>query len=170
MLASTNSRSANVCVLVVIIAKLELGNIERHVVPAHFVERADHSALEDGPEAFDGLSMDFADNILSLGMLNGGVREVFAKAIIACPFVGAKQTNFVRDGLTNEGFQRSGLDVLNHASNNVSLAADSTNDWRFAGTDTASSATATALVLMLVFGQAADESFIDFDNSAELPS
>src|SRR5207253_10648494 len=42
------------------------------------------------------------------------------------------------------------------------------DDWRFAGTDTACSSPAAALIPMPVFCQPADESFIDFDNSAEL--
>ena len=66
--------------------------------------------------------------------------------IVTCPLIGAEQTDFVRDGLTNEGFQRGSLDVGDNASNNVPLAADSADDWCFAGTDTASSATAAALI------------------------
>jgi hypothetical protein len=40
-------RSENVRVSPIVISELELGNIERHIFAAHFVERADHSALED---------------------------------------------------------------------------------------------------------------------------
>jgi hypothetical protein len=40
ILASFDCRSENVRVLPVIIAELELGNIERHIFPAHFVECA----------------------------------------------------------------------------------------------------------------------------------
>jgi hypothetical protein len=43
--ASFDRRSENVRVLPVIIAELELGNVERHIFAAHFVERADHAAL-----------------------------------------------------------------------------------------------------------------------------
>jgi hypothetical protein len=38
-LASLNRRSEDVRVLPVIIAELEFGNIQRHIFPAHFVER-----------------------------------------------------------------------------------------------------------------------------------
>ena len=72
--ASLDRRSEDVSVLPVVVAELEFGNIERHIFPAHFVERADNAALEDRPEAFDGLSMDCADNILTSRMVNSRVR------------------------------------------------------------------------------------------------
>ena len=71
--ASLDRRPEDICVLPVIVAELELGNIQRHIFPAHFVERADHAAFEDRPEAFDGLSMDCADNILPSRMVNSRV-------------------------------------------------------------------------------------------------
>jgi hypothetical protein len=49
--ASRDGGSENVRVLPIIVAELELGNIERHVFAAYFVERADNTALEDRPEA-----------------------------------------------------------------------------------------------------------------------
>jgi hypothetical protein len=76
-LAPLDRRSENVRVLPVVISELELGNIQRHIFAAHFVERADHAALEDRPEAFDGLSMDRAYNILAFGMVNDAMR-IFA--------------------------------------------------------------------------------------------
>jgi hypothetical protein len=65
--ASLDRGSENISILSVIIAKLELGNIERHIFPAQLVECAAYAALEHRPEAFDGLSMDYADNILPFG-------------------------------------------------------------------------------------------------------
>jgi hypothetical protein len=38
--------SKNVHVLPVVVAELELGDVERHVFPAHFVERADNATFE----------------------------------------------------------------------------------------------------------------------------
>jgi hypothetical protein len=43
--ASLDRRSKNVSILQVIIAELELGDIERHISSAHFVERADPTAI-----------------------------------------------------------------------------------------------------------------------------
>ena len=58
ILASRNRRSENIRILAIIIAELEFGNIERHLVVAHLVESANHTALEDRPEPFDGLQQD----------------------------------------------------------------------------------------------------------------
>ena len=103
-------------------------------------------------------------------MINCGVREVFVEPFVSGPLIGAKQADFVGDGFSNEGVKGSGLDVRDHARHNVSLAADCADDWRFAGTNAASSSAAAALIPMPVFGQAADESFIDFDNTDNMHS
>jgi hypothetical protein len=150
VLASLDRRSEDVRVLPIVIAELELCNIERHIFPADLVETSDNAALEYRPKALDSLGMDCADDILTLGMVNGRVRILAVEAIVASPLIGAEKANFVGDGFPNKGFQRRGLDVCDYASNNVSLAADSANDWRFAGTDAASSTAATALVPMSI--------------------
>jgi hypothetical protein len=167
-LASPNRCSKNVRVLPVVITELELGNIERHIFPAHFVERTDDAALEDRPEAFDGLSVDRADDVLTSRMVNSRVWIILIEGIVAWILIGAKQTDFMGDGFANERGERIGSDIRNHARNNIAFAADSADDWSFAGTDAACSATAAAFIPMSVFGQAANESFIDFDNSAQL--
>jgi len=46
-LASFDRRPEDVRVLPVIVAELELGNIQRHIFAAHFGERANDTALED---------------------------------------------------------------------------------------------------------------------------
>jgi hypothetical protein len=114
--ASPDRRSENIRVLTVVITELELGNIERHIFSAHFVECADYAALEYRPEAFNRLSVDCADDILTARMVNGGVRIFAVKLFVATPLICAKQA----DSRTN----------------------------------------------VPVLGQAADKSFINFDNAA----
>jgi hypothetical protein len=63
VLASLDRRSEDIRILPVIISELELGNIQRHIFPAHFVERADHATLEDRPETFDCLCVNCANDI-----------------------------------------------------------------------------------------------------------
>jgi hypothetical protein len=167
-LASLDCRSEDVRVLPVIIAELELGNIERHIFAAHFVECADDAALEDRPEAFDGLSVDCSDNILTSGVVNDAMRIFAVKSIVTGRLIRAKQADFMRDGFADKRGESVGIDIRDNASNDIALAADSADDWSFAGTDTPGSTPAAAFIPMPVFCQAADESFIDFDNSAEL--
>jgi hypothetical protein len=92
-LTSLDRRSENVRVLPVVIAELELSNIERHVFAAHFVECADHAALEDRPETFNGLSMDCPDDILAPGMVHSGMRIFAVKTLITSPLISAKQAD-----------------------------------------------------------------------------
>jgi hypothetical protein len=166
--ASLDRCSEDVRILPVVIAELELGNIERHIFAAHFVERADHAALENRPESFDRLSMNCANDILTSRMVNSRVRVILVEGIVARILIGTKQADFMGDGFADEGGESSGIHIRDHASDHVSLAADGADNRRFAGTDAPSSAAAAALVPVPVFGQATDESFIDFDNSAEL--
>jgi transposase-like protein len=49
-LNSLNRRSENVVIKAVIIAELELSDIEREILGADLVERADDPALEDAPK------------------------------------------------------------------------------------------------------------------------
>jgi hypothetical protein len=168
ILASLNGRSENVRVLQVVIAELELGNIERHIFAAHFVERADHAALENRPEAFDGLSMDCADDVLAFGVINDTVRIFAVKPLVAWILIGAKQADSVGNSFSDKCIKRDSLDVRDYPRDHISLAADRANDRSFARADAAGSTAAAALIQMPVLGQAADESLVDLDNSAEL--
>jgi hypothetical protein len=84
-LASLDRRPENVRVLPVVISELEFRNIERHIFAAHFVERADYAALEDRPEAFNGLSVNCSYDILTFGVVNDAM-WIFAvsRAIDRC--------------------------------------------------------------------------------------
>src|ERR1700732_507490 len=93
--ASVDRRPKDIRVLAVIISELEFGNIERHIFAAHFVERADNTALEDRPETLDGLSMDSANDILSPGVVNDAMRIFLAEFVISGPLIGTKQADFV---------------------------------------------------------------------------
>jgi hypothetical protein len=75
VLASRDSHSEDVRVLSVVVAELKFGNIERHIFAAHFMERADHAALENRPKALDGLAMDRADDILPSGVIDDAMRN-----------------------------------------------------------------------------------------------
>ena len=66
-----NRRSENILVLSVVIPELELCNVERQIFLADLVEGADDAALDQRPEAFDGLSVDRADDVLAARMVNG---------------------------------------------------------------------------------------------------
>ena len=58
------------------------------------MECADDTALEDRPEAFDGLSVDRADDILFFGMIDDRVRIV-SEVLVTNPLISAKKAYFM---------------------------------------------------------------------------
>lgn len=110
-LASPDGRSEDIRVLTIVIAELEFGDIERHIFPAHLMERADYATLKDRPEAFNRLSVNCANDILTSRMVNSRVWIVPIEQIVARILISAKQTDFVRNCFANEGCQRGRLDV-----------------------------------------------------------
>ena len=159
---SLDRRSENICVFAIIITEMEFCNIESHIFPAHFVERADHAALEDRPEPFNGLSVNCADDILTSRMVNSRVWVIFVERIVARILICAKQAYSVRDGFADEGGESGGIHVCDHARDNISLAADSADDWRFAGTDAACSPASAAFIPMPVLCPCEVPSCADF--------
>ena len=68
-LASLDRRSEDIGVLPVVVTELKYRDIERQIFLADLVEASHDAALHERPEAFDGLSMDRADNILPACMV-----------------------------------------------------------------------------------------------------
>jgi hypothetical protein len=166
--ASLDRRSEDVRILPVIVPELELGDIERHIFAAHFVERSYHAALEDRPEAFDSLRVDRTNDILTSRMVNGCVWIILIERIVARILISAEQANSMRHCFANEGGESGGIHIRDYERNNISLAADRTDDWRFAGTNASCSTAPAAFIPMPVLGQPANESFINFDDAAKL--
>src|SRR6266540_869215 len=179
-LASRNRRAENVRVFAVIIAKLEFGNIQRHVFAADLVQAPDNAALKDRPEAFNCVGVNGTNNdriflivghashILALFVIDRRVRKFVAKMLVANPTISAEQADLVRNGFADEFGKRIGAHVLNDTGHDIALTPHGTDDRSFARTDTAGSAALAALVLVLVARQSADESFVNLDYAAKL--
>jgi hypothetical protein len=91
LLASLNRRSENVIVKAIVIPKLELCNVQWQVFGANFVERADTPTLEDTPETLNRLGVNRSDDVLTLRMVNGGVRASVLEVSVPSPLVDAEQ-------------------------------------------------------------------------------
>src|SRR6266446_4455806 len=120
---SRNRRSEDVRVLAIIVAELELGNIERKILFADFVEGADATALNQRPETFNRVGVDRADHVIAPGVINDDVRIFLVEMLVADPLVGAKQANLVRNCFMHKRGKRRGANILNHAGNDIALAA-----------------------------------------------
>ena len=60
--APTNRCSKNICVHAVVIAELELRDVQREIFAADLMERAHDAAFEDAPEVFNRLRVDRASD------------------------------------------------------------------------------------------------------------
>jgi hypothetical protein len=63
-LASLDGLTEDIGVLPVVIPELKLGDVQMQILFADLVESPDDPALQDRPEAFNGLSVDCAVNVL----------------------------------------------------------------------------------------------------------
>ncbi len=140
-LASANSVAKNVFVTPVVVPKLELGDVERQILCADLVERANNAPLKDRPKAFNRVGVDRADNVLAGADLLG-------------------------NRAPNKGFKNVAAHGFDDASYNLTLAADRADNGRLAGPHTAT--TAAALIPMPVPSLSADECLVHFDDPHEL--
>jgi hypothetical protein len=166
-LTSVDRNSEDIRVSAIVVAELKFSDIQRHVFGAHFMERAHDAALEDRPEAFDCLSMDGADHILAFCVIDCRVRKLFAKMLVTNPLVGAEQADFVRHRLAHEGFKRACLKIVYDAGDHITFSAHGAGNSGLSGTDAASSLSAAAFILVLILGEAANESFVNLDDAAK---
>lgn len=168
--AALYGSSENVRVHAVIVAELELGDVQREIFGADFVEGADDAALHQRPEAFNGLRVDRTANVLAPAMVHDAVRERAIKEAIGGKGVGAEQAHLVRYRFVHEFDQGFAPHVGDNAGDDITLAAHGADHDLLARTGTASSATIAraALVFVAVAREAADESLINLDNAHQL--
>jgi len=164
-LAASNLRSENVRILAIVVAELKFRDVQRHIFGADLVEAPHDPAFEDGPETFNHVRVDRADNILMNAVVNGAVRiPIRSQIVIDAALIRREQTNLVRNGFSNECLGGLFGDVLQDASNNVALAADRTNDGRL----TTHASNDAASTTMFVDALTADVGFVHLDNAAKL--
>lgn len=80
MSASFDRRSKIVLVQAVVVPELEFRDVERQIFLADFVEASHDATLDERPEAFDGLLMDRADNVLTARMVNKCTADILWRA------------------------------------------------------------------------------------------
>src|SRR6266446_2051952 len=139
----------NVRVLTVVVAELELGDIDRQMLAAHLVERAHHSALNQRPETFNRVGVDRADNVLAYGVVDDAMRILALHVLVSEIVVSADQADLMGDGLANELTQGFLAHIPDNASNHISLATDSASDRSLPRADTAASTLAAAAFVLV---------------------
>ncbi len=164
--AARYSGSKDVHVIPVVVPELKLRDVQRHVLGADLVERANNAALHQRPETFNRVRVHGTNNIFLSAVTNEGVRIFLTEFIVSPQVVGREQTDFVGHGFLNESDKGIAVEAFDDARNHLALALHSADDADLAGTRAAS--TAAALVPMLIFVLPSDVGLIDFDNAAQL--
>jgi len=126
--ASCYNFAEHVPVLAVVMAKLKLREVERQILFADVVIRPDDSALEQRPERFDVIGMNFATHVFERLVIHGLMRECLIECLITRALVSRDQINLFRNHLADEtghGFHRSIFDDL---ASDVTFARDRAGD------------------------------------------
>jgi hypothetical protein len=156
----------DVMILAVVMAKLELGKIERQIFLADMVVGSDDSALQKRPERIDILGMNLAAHILALTMRDGFMAITVFQHAIAWMLVGCDQINFVADCTSDERIESLHIGVLDHPADDVSLTRNSADDWNLASR--ASGVRPDSLAQMFILLFSADIGFVNFDDAHKL--
>src|SRR5258708_4271451 len=121
-LATSDPFADDVLILPVVVAELELSDVERQVLGADFVERADHASLEDRPEAFNRVGVDRSDHVLALGVVDNLVRKLRVETAIAYPLIRDQQAHLLRNRAAHETLEGHGIYASNNPCYDVALA------------------------------------------------
>jgi hypothetical protein len=132
---------------------------------ADLMERPDSSSLQDRPEAFDCVRMDCANDILTDSVIDRLIVEPMLQSQIAGISISAEKTNMIRYGFPHERLKGGPICILNHASNDVSLALDRAYYRSLASI--ATTARAAFLIPMPVLVVAANVSLVNLNDPAK---
>ena len=150
-LASLHGSLENISIHTVVVPELELVYIKLNVFFTYAMVGANNAALEDRPEAFDGVCMNRTGNVLAFAVADHAMREVIADIPVSSVFIGGKQADLVAHSLADKAFQRVCVGAVDYAGDHIALATDSANDRYFARRTTASATSAARLVIIAVF-------------------
>src|ERR1700687_422961 len=101
---SFNRRPKDVIVMPIVVPKRKLRNVQRKILRADFVIRPHDTALQERPEAFDGVGMSPAsDRLCGMGIRGPlpvpALRVADAKRVVALELISADQADATRDSL-----------------------------------------------------------------------
>lgn len=159
-------RFEDIRVVAIVVAKLELGEIERQIVFADVMECADDAALQETPETLDIVGMHFAAHVFVGLMVYRFVRKLAPHLRIARPFIGRDQADLIADGLSDKAVDCGNGSILNHFRNNIAFAGDRADDGGPA--DWATAFDLEALAQWSVGVLSADVGFVHFNLTHQL--
>jgi hypothetical protein len=159
-------RAKNIGVHSVIIAELELRDVQRQIFAANLVIAAHNAALNQRPKTLNRVGVNSADDVLSGLMIHNAVRILFFQILIRWIGVCAKQADFFRYRFADKFFEYGFVNTEHNARHDVAFTLDCADD-RSSQPVIAASALTAALIPMAVFVFAADVSFIHLNNATK---
>ena len=120
--AACYRRIKHIGIVAVVVSELKFRDVQRQIFGAHLVVRPDHAALEDAPKAFNRVGVNSANYVL-LFLVMHSLARIFLQAGINLVLIGREQANFVRYRFANKSFDVRLVHVIEHAGDDVSLAA-----------------------------------------------
>src|SRR5262249_14301646 len=119
----------DVRVLAVIVAIAELRQIQRQIVFAHLVIRANHATLEQAPKAIQVRGMDVPAHIFAALMADRFMGKAFVfKPTIAAMFISGDKGHILTYRMPYKALQSLSVHFLNDLSDDIALASNRAND------------------------------------------
>jgi hypothetical protein len=147
-------------------AEGELVQIQRQILFANMVIAAHHAALEQRPERFNRVRMDFAYYVLALAVSNDTVgHSTIGDCVIARVLVGRNERDLLRNHLANESHHRWAIRIRDHFADHVPLALNRADDDSFSLTRRI---VRIALSEMFVFLLSANKALVHFNDAHQL--
>jgi hypothetical protein len=154
----------DVIVLAVVVSEYKLVQVQRQILLAYVVIRADDSAFQERPEVLNIIRVDIPANVLLIVVADHAMPIAVVQSAVAVVLISRYQVHLLAYCLLNESVQSIAVGVLNNLARYVSLAADGTDNSSLAR----SASDMALLVPMAVFILATDIGLINFDNAHEL--
>jgi hypothetical protein len=107
-----------------IVAELELGQVEREIFSRDVVVDANDRTFEERPKALDIVGMDFAAYILASFVINGLLWVRQAQHLKIGSAIRGNQFNLVRNHLADEMQRHALRSVLNHFASHVACPCE----------------------------------------------
>jgi hypothetical protein len=158
--------AADVGILAILVAELELSEIERKIFLADVVIGADDSAFKQRPEALNVIGVDFAAHVLAATVAHYLMWQRGCQQPIAAALIRGDQRNPISNGLADKSVEGRRIGVFDNLADHAALARDRTDDSNLVAHLSASDV--SFLIPVAVFVLATDEGFVHFDDAHEL--
>jgi len=162
--AFCNHVRKDVGILSVVVSIRKFRQVQRQIVFAHLMERANHATLEQAPEGFNVIGMNVPTHVFFLGVIHDFMREIAGQSLIAGMLIRRNQGNRTADSLPDELAHGGTVSGFDDFADHIALASDSP-DYRDFSTRARNM---FPLVGVTVDVLPADKSFINFHFSHEL--